>query len=424
MTRTPPPADDDAVRAAMRRLRPDNVVPLPVPAPPGPLQRTRQMLNNVREPATPLWPRSIAGLLAALWAAALSLLLVLALVIVAWVFAPQGAGSIVDVLRAGAAMWLLADGGAMQWQGATLSLAPLGVTAVILLLQRRAGAWICDAIDAGGMREALPSLAFAVAGMASAHLLVAATAANDGLFFPVWRNLLGSATVAALGLAWGVRRATALPWPEEHRALRTSVRGFVLALFALSTLVVLALLVVRRTQVLDVLQAVAGDSTSRVQVVLVCVAYLPTIGLWTLALLLGPGFTLGSMTSINLSGIAVGALPPIPLFALLPERLPAAAPVLLLVPLLVAIVAGRVVQTWPTAAASIAGTAVIMTAAALASAGGMGPGRLVQLGPQWWQVGLAAAGWMALGIALPALVRRARRGGSAKAGPEGPSAAT
>ena len=78
----------------------------------------------------------------------MSLLLFLFVIVLAWVLAPMGSGQFGDVVRASASIWMLANGGALQWQGATLSLPPLVLTFVLLLFMRRAGSWLADAVDA------------------------------------------------------------------------------------------------------------------------------------------------------------------------------------------------------------------------------------------------------------------------------------
>lgn len=357
-------------------------------------------LARVPTPAATAWPAPLAGLIAGFWAAAMSWLLFAGIEVLGWVFAPLGTGTFADVMRASGATWVLANGGAIEWQGAALSLPPLAATAVIALFQRRAGGWLVGATDATDPRRLIAPYAFAVGAAVSAQLLAAATIANASLMPVLARSAVGAGGVALLGLGWGITRAVVLPLPAVLAHPFRVGRRF-LALLSLSALLLVLLsAVIHHRAFLDVLDAVAADTTSKAQVLLLCLAYLPTLVGWALACLLGPGFTLGIGTGVSLGGVDLGALPPVPLLALVPEAIPGWAPLLLLLPALIALfsTAGDPrAQGWRSTVLGILLAGVGVALAALVVSGGMGPGRLVHVGPVWWQVAAAGAGWLALG---------------------------
>lgn len=423
MTSNPQPSGDDALRAAMDQVRglrklPTEQRPLPAPvaqpaAHPEPETagaarrrfwdirgRVADDLARVATPSTTAWPRPLAGLIAGLWSALMSWLVFAGIMVIGWVFAPLGSGSFSDVMRASGGSWLVADGGAVIWQKAQFSLMPLLATFVVLLFQRRAGTWLATAVDVLAPRNALSPMLYAVIAAASAQAIAAATIANTTLSVPLWRSVAGSAVVAVVGFGWGIARSLAMTAPAPIRPALLIVRRFGVSMLLLATLAVGASAIAQRTAFAEVLGAVAGDTTSTVQVILLCALYVPTMIGWSLAFLLGPGFSLGTGTAVAVTGVQLSVLPPIPLLALVPESLPAEAPLALLLPLVLALWATR--SSAPVALGTllvtVAGGFAAGAFAALAVSGGFGPGRLMMVGPAWWQVGLACSAWLSAGF--------------------------
>lgn len=392
-----------------------NVVPLPQRRTPRLGRRVRADFARVSAPAATVWPRSVAGLLAGVWASAMSLLLFVFVVTLGWVLAPLGAGEFGDVLRAAGSFWVLANGGAVVWQAASISLPPLVLTFVLLLFMRRAGGWLADAVDADDAASAKQSYAFAIAAGASAQLLVAAAVQGETLRVDLLRSIVGAVVVSAIGYGWGLSRVLGIELPEAWYIHRVSVQRYVIALGASALLLVLASGVWHWRAFIDVTRAVAGDVTSTLQLLLACIVYLPTFVLWFVFALLGPGFAFGTGTHIALTGVSVGALPPIPLLALIPTNPPSWAPVLLVIPIAAAVWATRPVpreENGMLHPRSVAELLVLGLLAGLAlgfaAGGALGPGRLTEIGAVWWQVALAAAGWLLVASLLDELVRRIR----------------
>lgn len=368
-------------------------------------------LARVSTPNAAAWPRPLAGLVAGLWAALMSWLLFAGLVLVAWVFAPMGSGTFTDVMRAAGGIWIVANGGVVQWQQAQFSLAPLLATLVIVLFQRRAGGWLVAAVDILEPRSAVAPLAFAVAASGSAQAIAVASVMNGTVTAPLWRSVLGAALVSILGFGWGIARAVVITMPETVRAEALVIRRFLLGLGAAALLVLLGSAVVHRDGFAGVLGAISGDVTSTVQALLLCASYVPTLFGWAASFLLGPGFSLGRGTAVSVAGSHLGVLPPIPLLALVPDSVSSTAWVLLLIPAMVAIWAtrgARVLPSWRSIVACVIGGATAGAALALTVSGGMGPGRLTSVGPVWWHVGLACGGWLLVGFAFHVVIARLR----------------
>lgn len=378
--------------------------------------RVRTDFARVSTPAATLWPRSVAGLIAGVWACVMSMLLFVFVVTLAWVLAPLGTGQFGDVIRAAAAFWVLANGGSIEWRGAAISLPPLLLTLLLILFMRRAGGWIADAVDAEDAAGSKQSFAFAVAAVMSVQMLVSASIANETLRVSMGRSLFGAFVVSVIGFGWGLGRVLNIELPEAWYIHRLSIQRYVVGLFSAATLLVVASGIWHWRAFIDVLRAVAGDVTSITQFLLACAVYVPTFAMWVLAVVLGPGFAFGTDTHITLGAVEIGALPPIPLLALIPNNPPVWAFALLVLPLTAAIWATRLLPREEDGRLHLQSVGELlvlgMVSGALLgvlSSGGLGPGRLAHIGPVVWQLMLVSAGWLLVACLGDELVRQLRR---------------
>ena len=126
-----------------------------------------------------------------------------------------------------------------------------------------------------------------------------------------------------------------------------------------------------------------------------------------MAVVVGPGFDLGSAGALNVLGGQVQSLPALPVLAAIPTTVPAWAPVLMLVPVALGVLAGRIrwgrdLPTLAGAAASGAGLAGVVAALVgglvLLASGSLGGGRLAEVGPALLPVAASAAGLVLLGF--------------------------
>jgi hypothetical protein len=155
----------------------------------------------------------------------------------------------------------------------------------------------------------------------------------------------------------------------------------------------------------------------------VCVAYLPNLAAWGAAYLLGPGFTIGAGTMVSPGEVTLGSVPGLPVLAGLPSQpLTGLGPLLLGAPLLAGVAAGvllaryRQRRGWArllgaaVLSGPVAGAAVL--AACRVSAGSLGSGRLAEIGPSDWRIGLLASVVVSLGgligaaTSAPIMMRR------------------
>lgn len=148
------------------------------------------------------------------------------------------------------------------------------------------------------------------------------------------------------------------------------------------------------------------------------IVYLPNLVLWTMSWLTGPGFALGVGTSVSPVGTLVGPVPAIPILGALPTTDSAFGFATLLIPIAVGFCAAALVRRRLVGRLSGHNVLAMLGAAGLGiglvtgiglgvlaamSAGAAGPGRLVEVGPNGWSVGL----WSGIITAVAAIIAMA-----------------
>lgn len=362
-------------------------------------------------------PRWVGGMLAGLQAALLSLLVVVLPAVAAYV-ATSAAPATEDVawtraVDVAAGLWLLAHGVPFGDQP-DVTLVPLGLTALAVFgcyaSARRSGYATRSALGAGiGAYAGVLLVVGLATGVPLLHLAI---------------GLLGGAVVAAVGLGAGLLRRPEAPRlrdvlaPVRARLPEPVAHGVAAGTTALAALVLLAALlatlwvVTGRSAIADVVGSLHLDAVGGAVLAVAELAYAPTLVLWAFAWLVGPGFAVGSGTAFGVDQVQAGALPAVPLLGALPAP-DVAGGVLELVPV-VTVVAGataalvlrRRLVTERALDAPLAGlaTAVVAGLGALVlgalARGGIGPGRMTELGPEPLLVALAVAAGVAVGSLL------------------------
>lgn len=152
-------------------------------------------------------------------------------------------------------------------------------------------------------------------------------------------------------------------------------------------------------------------------------AVLPNLVIWMASWLVGPGFAIGTGSSVSPLGTALGPLPGLPLFGVIPPGGFAFGLVGVVVPVLAGFVSGVLLRARPGGhrvdgirdiALTALGVGVVagieLGLLAWWSSGALGPGRLHDVGPNPWLVGAIAAAEVAvsaaIGLAVAGRVRR------------------
>lgn len=214
----------------------------------------------------------------------------------------------------------------------TLSLAPLAFATFTAIFAARSGtrASRADAWITGVMAGS--------AAFAALALVLALTSVNPVAEPAVWQAVLFPTLVFALP---SLTAAVVTEWREADRGWIARVRDrveeaprgwgaapglvargaaiVVAGLVGLGALLVAVSLVLRGDEVIALYEAAHLDVLGATLVTLAQLAYLPTIVVWGIAFVAGPGFALGEGGSVSPAGTQVGVVPGIPILGIVPE---------------------------------------------------------------------------------------------------------
>ncbi len=358
----------------------------------------------------------------AVGAAAVGLVLLMALVLVAWGADSGTHISALTALRAGGQAWLLAHHSPLGTKSGTIGLVPIGLIALPAGLLARAGILLGRANAPVAPLEA----ARLVLAMAASYGVIAALVSFGTGVAPArvgsLSAVLGAVVVALLAGGVGVLYGAELTRPVLARlpagtvAVLRATGVAVAVLLAAGAFLVAASLAVHSGQTVRLAHALGGGIVGSVLVLLLGLLYAPNAVICAVSYLVGPGFAVGTGTSVSLVGAHLGPVPAFPLLAALPsgtspapETWPlVAAP--LLAGVLAGVMAGRAAGvSGRRAAVRLAGWTGLAVGVALAvlaglAGGPLGAGRLAAVGPSPWQLGGAAGIEVAVLAALTALV--------------------
>lgn len=392
---------------------------------------------------SPLLPVTLLG---GAVAAAATLLVCLAVGVVGWFLADAGAhGTPSGGLRVGALGWLLGHGSGVVVQGTTVTVVPLGISALCAWAVWRVGHLVGDAVsghgpDADGIADGerdwtvvVASFGFtagyAVVALVTCRLAGTPETAPSALRVLVWSVLL-TAVFGWSALATGSGRLPiwAAAVPAWLRAAMAGGLRILACLLVVSTLVLLGALLAdlgAAVTVMSRLHTGAGDATVYTGLTLTLV---PNAALHAASYLLGPGFLVGAGTLVSPTLVQLGPVPMFPLLAALPDDGPTpgwtayAVAIPPLVALVGAIWAQRRTPTLRWEEGPLRGgvggvlAGILVGVLAGLSNGAVGPGRMRLVGPDGLDVLVHAVtacgiGGLLGGVLITAWQRRAARHG-------------
>lgn len=347
-------------------------------------------------------------------------------VAVLWLPAAGGTGRSGSVVRAGLITFVACLHGGVTVDGLDAAFLPLGLLAAAGTLAWRAGRGLAEAAAALDERDparlaragALQCAAFALTAMLLAALSTLGTSAASVPGALIAGVVVFAATGGtALARASSLRDAVAAlapSWLGPAIRIAGAVAGVYVAAGAL--LVVLSLVVHHHEA--GVLLGRVGGGWAALPVLLLCALAAPNAAVAGASYLAGPGFAVGSGTTVALGSTPTGRLPAFPVLAAVPSG-PApwitwvlAALVPLVAGALAARIAARTTARWRTLGAGVCATGALALVLAWQGGGRVGSARLHALGASPWQFGLATAVGAglagALGLALAAGLRALR----------------
>ena len=330
---------------------------------------------------------------------------------------------------------LAASVGAPAETAFPVSIAPLGFALLTLLLALRAGRRVGE--TRYRTLGALASLGTFV--LLSAVITVSA-------LYPLARPSIGQGVVLpslvfALGFGIGLLRTARAAgddagssirdwiadWSPSVRALaRTALQGgtaAVAAILAVSGVLAALLIAVNYGQVISLYEGLHAGVVGGLALTLGQLAFMPNLVIYTASWLVGPGFAIGSGSSVSPLSTVLGPVPSVPVLGALPTGDLAFGFLGIAVPLVVAFLAAALLRSRLVTELDVehplhwlGGTAlgmgvtagVLLGLLAAVAGGAAGPGRLAEVGPDALAVALVAALEVTVGAALGLLASRQR----------------
>lgn len=374
----------------------------------------------------------LAALLAAGWALVAGLAVASLPALVVWL--GNGAEAPVsEPLRIGASVWLAAHRVGLTVDGTTIQLAPGGLAILIALLIYRAARWSAHVAGVVGGRDSATVVGPAIATYAAGGGLVAGLSGTERMSAAPQSAVVWTLLLAGCAAGLGVIREAGLAWPLLSRLegwQRTAVRAAgvaVATLLAAGAGLVAISGAVHADQIGAVAERLDPDLPGIVVLAAITAAIVPNAVVWAAAFALGPGFAVGTGTSVAPGGVELGLVPALPPLGALPAGdLGTLGWLALAGPIIAGGLAGWIVRrrlsTTQDVALCVALTsglaAATMAVLAAVSGGPAGAGRLSVIGPVPWQVAAATAALVGvpalivslLGRPLPDWLRRSEAG--------------
>lgn len=332
-------------------------------------------------------------------AAAAVWVIVTGLAVIGWL--PGDGAGLSDVFGLGTDLWLLGHGATITLAGLPVSLVPLGVSVIAWLTVRGCAAVAArqavlaadDDTWAGRARVAGRVGGLLVGTYLVLVLLVALLSGVIGV-----RLLLGTGVLAATAGLVGASSGAGLDLmsllPAWGRAIPRAILASQLVVLAGGAAALTTTLILNRDRVGDLESQIVSGAGGAIGLTALQLAFLPTMVVWTVAWVLGPGFTLGLGSLVSPAETSLGLLPAVPITAALPPEGPGLT--VSFSWLAVGVLAGGVaaaitVRSRPRArfdeTALVGGLAgalsgLMIPLIGLTARGDFGEGRLVDLGPQ------------------------------------------
>lgn len=247
---------------------------------------------------------------------------------VGWLTSPDS--TFPAALNLAARMLLLANGGAVEIGAIPVSIAPLGVSALLMLLSvpiasfaaRQAAGQSTGPDDTGRLWVDGESVAWRVggvfAGAYTAGVLILAAAIRS-LSLTALLGALAIGVVSGLwGAAHGLGYDPTAAWSPRLRCLPRAVGAALLLVLAGGSLALGVAVWGSREQITAIVTSLGGGPSAAFLLVVLHLAYLPNFVLTGVSWMLGAGFTVGDGSQITLLTSDVGLLPAIPIFGAVP----------------------------------------------------------------------------------------------------------
>jgi hypothetical protein len=302
----------------------------------------RQWRRPVPEDHINRYPPLIAGTIAATVAVVIGYILTLGFIMATWLFAAHGTESTVQVMRAAGIAWQVLHLVPLVIGTTTIGVLPWGFLVVPVFVLWRATQW--------ALKSSQPKTAFEFSRVAISIIAIYSLCAGLVGLISATNELYTSVTSALLHaflVALSVTTACVVTYAPSRTILtdtlpklfvdgiRPAVISFGL-LFIAGSLLTSVSLILNWAQVRAVTTLMAPGVVDGFFITLLEIGYLPTVNVWAMSYLLGPGIMLGGGV-VTPENASPGALPAFPLLSILPSESAALASYFILIPILVGI---------------------------------------------------------------------------------------
>jgi hypothetical protein len=339
-----------------------------------------------------------------------------AVAVACWLPNAGPSGPPMSAIRAGTLAFLATQHGGIDLDGTRVGFVPLGMTAIVAIIVWRASVVLADVLERLRLtsRRDLAEAGTVQAGCYAATCAALAVLARLGTTSVPAIPVAAGATmlcgiITAASLAWTSihRRWSAVSGPDYIRPGLRAAMGALCVYVGAGALLVAASLLAHAGQVSQ-LSRMVGGGVSGVPLLVVGVLCAPNAVIAAVSFLAGPGFAVGTGTSVTAFSASRGTLPAFPILGAIPSgRIPSVLAVLLLGSTLLAAgwVTARLAQGPATVdfgtllsriAVAAAGAGAAMAALGWLAGGALGLARLHAVGPSPWQLGIAVAGEIAI----------------------------
>ena len=379
------------------------------------------------------WPWYLVAVLAPIAVLLAGWVVLSALTIVGWLSSPEVELS--TALRLAADLLVLAHGAPVTLGGQTVSIAPLGLTALLVFLAMPLAGWAArqaagqqgTSDDTGQIWADTDEIVMKVGGTFAtvyAMTLILVAVALDTIS---WRVLIGGVVVGAIAGLWGASRGVdhspMAAWPAWLRSVPRALGAATLTVLAGASFALAIATWLGREPIAAIVEGLDGGVPALVLLIAIHLLYLPNLVLAVASWMLGAGITLGDESLVTMAVVDAGLQPAIPAFGLVPTATSTLSFWWLIVGVIAGIVAALVVA-WSRPRARFDETALvgglsgvaagllIVVACALGS-GSLGSTRLAHIGARIPELAIFAPtllglSGMAAGLVLGLLRRPAR----------------
>ncbi len=303
----------------------------------------RQWRRPVPEDHINHYPPLISGAIAAGVAVVIGYIITLGFIMAAWLFAAHGSESTLQVLRAAGIAWQVQHLVPIVIANTTIGVLPWGFLVLPVLILWKATQW---ALKSSRPKTAIQFFRVAISitiVYAVCAVLVGVISSTSDL-----RTGITSSLLHCLLVAFAVTTVCIISYAPSRTILTDrlpkifvdGIRPALIAfglLFVAGSLLTSVSLILNWAQLRAVTTLMAPGFIDGFFMTLLGIGYLPTVNVWAMSYLLGPGIVLGGGV-VTPENASPGALPAFPLLSILPSESVALATYLVLIPILIGVI--------------------------------------------------------------------------------------